>query len=165
MLQFIIALKDYIMQNYEFLNKIPDNWQKVDGEELEKLGLIKSEEFIFLGAFYSNEQIIFFHQYPEIPNFLETLKEAYLNLFIYDKTSQKNGVSSSVFVELGEFKEHKFLFYVSDVENNLKLSLQIFCQTEYGNFGVITAIDFDKSLSFEKIVKIPLVNQIISLFV
>ena len=52
------------MQNYEFLNKIPDNWQKVDGEELEKLGLIKSEEFIFLGAFYSNEQINFFHQYP-----------------------------------------------------------------------------------------------------
>lgn len=153
------------MKNHKILNNIPEDWTEVSQEELEGLGLVKSEDFKLIGSFFTNGQIIFFHEYPEIPNFLEELKEAYLDLFIHDKTSSKRDVTNSVFVEMGEFKDQKFLFYISNVEGGHKLSMQIFCQNEDGNFGVVTAIDYDKSLSFDKLTKIPHVNQILNLFI
>ncbi len=152
------------MKSYSFLSKIPKNWLEVSREELEGLGVFENEEYKLIGAYFANEQIIFFHEYPEIPDFLDELKEAYLDLFIHDKTSQKSEVMDSVLVELGEFNGQKFLFYVSNIEGGNKLSLQIFCQVENKNFGVVTAIDFEKSLNFEKITNISHVNQILKLF-
>lgn len=153
------------MDKKTFLAKIPKEWNALSKKELDDFGYIKSEDFELLGAFVKDQQIIFFNKYPFMQNFLHELKEAFLDVLIYDKSGKNKSVSDAILVEMGEFNGQNFLFNVSKIADVPKLSLQIFCEFENQNYGVVTAIDYEQNLSFKKLTEMPTIKQILSVFV
>ena len=143
-------------------DKLSNDFKVIDDENLKMLGINPAQ---ITKAFNFNDEMVVFVEYDDGEEFIKSYEE---QMSDFEKKSKgKNNWKNispikPVFYNWINIKDKKLYISIFETYNSLnKLSLQIYVEIDDTYVGISTAIKRSQSLSLEKIIKEPLIKNII----